>query len=255
MYAFVCSQSAVDAIRSLSARGAWGGDPAWPESPRALPLWGDCVCSQRSFAEFTRENDPRCSRASFHRSICWSRRAASGAPVNQPSFTFGVAKSPPGHAAGFRRGSSSAAPSSLSCSSQARSASSAPSLTASWSSCGSKRSFLPPSGKRASSWRSCRRSGNKFAAWPRSPRLPASSRGRIASPWERPLCPRAALRRRTPRPGLPVPALVPVPRALLPPLLLAEASLLAWARSCPSLPCASSPRASAGARPLGAPKG
>lgn len=58
MYAFVCSQSAVDAIRSLSARGAWGGDPAWPESPRALPLWGDCVCSQRSFAEFTRENDP-----------------------------------------------------------------------------------------------------------------------------------------------------------------------------------------------------
>lgn len=58
MYAFVCSQSAVDAIRFLSARGAWGGDPAWPESPRALPLWGDCVCSQRSFAEFTRENDP-----------------------------------------------------------------------------------------------------------------------------------------------------------------------------------------------------
>ena len=58
MCAFVCSQSAVDAIRSLSARGAWGGDPAWPESPRALPLWGDCVCSQRSFAEFTRENDP-----------------------------------------------------------------------------------------------------------------------------------------------------------------------------------------------------
>ena len=33
---------------------------------------------------------------------------------------------------------------------------------------------------------------------------------------------------------------------LLPPLLLAEASLLVWARLCPSLPCASSPRACRG---------
>ena len=65
----------------------------------------------------------------------------------------------------------------------------------------------------------------------------------------------SGLAKKNAAPGLPVPALVPVPRALLPPLLLAEASLLAWARSCPSLPCASSPRASAGARPLGAPKG
>lgn len=52
MYAFLCAESAIEAIRHLSARGEWEGRPAWPDAPRLLPVWGECVCNQRSFKEY-----------------------------------------------------------------------------------------------------------------------------------------------------------------------------------------------------------
>ena len=52
MYAFLCADSAIEAIRHLSARGEWEGRPTWPDAPRLLPVWGECVCNQRSFKEY-----------------------------------------------------------------------------------------------------------------------------------------------------------------------------------------------------------
>ncbi len=52
MYAFLCADSAIEAIRHLSAHGEWEGRPTWPDAPRLLPVWGECVCNQRSFKEY-----------------------------------------------------------------------------------------------------------------------------------------------------------------------------------------------------------
>lgn len=57
MYAFLCADSAIEAIRHLSARGEWEGRPAWPDAPRLLPVWGECVCNQRSFKEYLGHTD------------------------------------------------------------------------------------------------------------------------------------------------------------------------------------------------------
>lgn len=57
MYAFVCGQSAIDAIRYLSARGEWAPSHAWPDAPRLLPIWGECVSNQRSFKEYLGHTD------------------------------------------------------------------------------------------------------------------------------------------------------------------------------------------------------
>lgn len=57
MYAFLCADSAIEAIRHLSARGEWEGRPTWPDAPRLLPIWGECVCNQRSFKEYLAHTD------------------------------------------------------------------------------------------------------------------------------------------------------------------------------------------------------
>ena len=57
MYAFLCADSAIEAIRHLSARGEWEGRPTWPDVPRLLPVWGECVCNQRSFKEYLGHTD------------------------------------------------------------------------------------------------------------------------------------------------------------------------------------------------------
>lgn len=57
MHAFVCCESAVEAIRALSARGEWQEAPAWPEAARMLPVWGDCVCRQSDFKRLAAETD------------------------------------------------------------------------------------------------------------------------------------------------------------------------------------------------------
>ena len=57
MYAFLCADSAIEVIRHLSARGEWEGRPAWPDAPRLLPVWGECVCNQRSFREYLGHTD------------------------------------------------------------------------------------------------------------------------------------------------------------------------------------------------------
>lgn len=57
MYAFLCADSAIEAIRHLSAHGEWEGRPAWPDAPRLLPVWGECVCNQRGFKEYLEHAD------------------------------------------------------------------------------------------------------------------------------------------------------------------------------------------------------
>lgn len=55
MYAFLCHQSACEALRYL--RNDVSNQPAWPPEPRLLPRYGDCVSTQHSFGLFCQEVD------------------------------------------------------------------------------------------------------------------------------------------------------------------------------------------------------
>ncbi len=57
MHGFVCCESAVEAIRRLSARRAWQEARPWPEAARLLPVWGDCVARQGDFKKLAAEVD------------------------------------------------------------------------------------------------------------------------------------------------------------------------------------------------------
>ena len=52
MYGFVSHQSACEALRR-HIRDL----PRWPENPRVLPIWGDCVSSQKKFRKWSSEID------------------------------------------------------------------------------------------------------------------------------------------------------------------------------------------------------
>lgn len=51
-FLFVSHRSAIEALRAQGTN-----HPRWPESPRFLPVFGECVCSQRDFVAFSREVD------------------------------------------------------------------------------------------------------------------------------------------------------------------------------------------------------
>lgn len=55
-YAFVSHRSAIEALRSLSARDLRAA-PRWPPNRRMLPVMGQCVTTQRQFKRFVRETD------------------------------------------------------------------------------------------------------------------------------------------------------------------------------------------------------
>ena len=55
MYAFLSHASACDALRSLGNNAS--DYPRWPNQPRKLPRYGDCVSTQRAFAAFARKTD------------------------------------------------------------------------------------------------------------------------------------------------------------------------------------------------------
>lgn len=55
MYAFLSHSSACDALRALGERA--GVFPRWPNQPRKLPRYGDCVSTQRAFNTYAREAD------------------------------------------------------------------------------------------------------------------------------------------------------------------------------------------------------
>lgn len=57
MFAFLCGESAIESVRYLSVRGVWQEAPPWPDLPRMLPLYGDCVSTQRDFKQLARETD------------------------------------------------------------------------------------------------------------------------------------------------------------------------------------------------------
>lgn len=51
-YVFISHHSACEALRTRGLE-----HPLWPSHPRSLPLWGDCIATQRGLAQFIKEND------------------------------------------------------------------------------------------------------------------------------------------------------------------------------------------------------
>lgn len=55
MYAFLCNQSSLEALRHLGDDAF--GLPRWPQTPRRLPRWGDCISKQRELKTYRQEVD------------------------------------------------------------------------------------------------------------------------------------------------------------------------------------------------------